>query len=144
VKLENLFPFLRRRRRLLDRVGEFRTVVGSGMEFEGALQGAENCLVEGRVRGNTDVTGTLMVGEQGRIEGNATATNLIIAGEVAGDLVAQEQLVVTATARIRGHLVAPTIAIAKGAAFDGEVRMKRAKVTRYEERREITAPLDRG
>ncbi len=136
MKLKEWYRALRRRRRLLDRLDEFKTIVGSATEYGGEIESADDCIVHGYVWGTANCTATFMVGERGRFEGDITATNVIVAGEVKGTLTASERLVVLATAHIRGHLVAPMVAIAKGAEFDGVVRMKRAKVTRYEERRE--------
>ena len=126
-----------RLRRTIDRVGEFATVIGPEAVFTGAFQGKDNYIVHGRVEGQCDLDGTLFLGERGRWEGDITAANVVIAGEVRGDVTAREKLELAASARIRGNIKSPVIAMAEGAAFDGKVDMAQApQLTRFSEKRE--------
>src|SRR3989344_3892509 len=77
------------------------------------------------------------VGELARWEGDITAANVVIAGEVRGDVTAREKLELAASARIRGNIKSPVIAMAEGAALDGKVDMAQApQLTRFSEKRE--------
>ncbi len=135
MKLQKILKF-RRRRRTLDRIEGFTTVIGAQSVIAGTFGGRENCLVQGRVTGQCELNGTFMLAAGGQWLGDIVADNVIIAGEVEGDVRARAKLELATTARIRGKLTAPAIAIAEGAVYEGEINMvKDAQLTRYSERR---------
>jgi cytoskeletal protein CcmA (bactofilin family) len=132
-----------RRRRTLDQVNDYATVIGPDSVFRGTLTGKDDYVVHGRVHGDGDLAGTIVLLGTARWDGDLTADNIIINGEVTGDVTARVKLELGPTARIRGDLASPVIAIAEGAAFDGEIRMKQTQVTRYSERRGLV-PADKS
>lgn len=121
-------------RRTLDSVDGFTTSVGPDNVFKGSITGTGHCIILGQVEGDSDVEGTLVVGDGGTWTGNIFAENVVIAGQVEGNIVAKEKIDVVSTAKIKGGLTSPFIAIAEGAVHEGEVHM--AKVKRYTEQRE--------
>lgn len=127
--------FRRKNRRVFDRT-EFPTVIGEYMTYRGDLAGAGNYLVHGRVEGNCDIDGHLLLGPTAHWHGDIAATHAVIAGEVVGDVYAGVKLELQATARIRGNITSPVIAMAEGALYDGEIRMRpRPQLVRFSERR---------
>jgi cytoskeletal protein CcmA (bactofilin family) len=136
VKLDKIIRFRRRKRRLLDRIEGFDTVIGPESVIAGTFGGKDNYLVHGRVTGQCDLNGTFMLAAGGQWLGDIVADNVIIAGEVEGDVTARTRLDLAATARIRGNLKSPAISIAQGAVYEGKVDMVRAtQLTHYSERR---------
>lgn len=136
MKLEDILRFGRkRRRRTLDQVKEYATVIGSGTEFSGSLHGKDNYLVRGYFHGDCDLHGTLVIAPGGRWRGDIVADNVIVGGTVTGNVTARRKLELGPTARIRGDLSSPSVAIAVGALYDGDVHMKQSRITRYTERR---------
>jgi cytoskeletal protein CcmA (bactofilin family) len=126
----------RRKRRTLDRIEGFATVIGPDSVIAGTFGGKDNYLVQGRVTGQCDLTGTFMLAAGGQWLGDVLADNVIVAGEVEGDVTARVKLELAATARIRGNLRSPAIAIAQGAVYEGGVSMARdTHMTHYSERR---------
>lgn len=121
-------------RRTLDAVNGFTTSVGPDNVFKGSITGNGHCIILGNVEGDSDVEGTLVVGDGGVWTGNIFAENVVIAGQVDGNIVAKEKIDIVSTAKINGSLTSPFIAIAEGAVHDGEIHM--AKVKRYVEQRE--------
>lgn len=97
------------------------------------MGGAGHCIVYGRVEGDCDIDGTLVIAEGGRWIGGIVANNVLIAGQVEGSLVARETMEIISTARIRGTLTSRLIAIAEGAVHEGELQM--SDVTRFANRR---------
>lgn len=141
MKLDTLFQFRKKRRRMLDRVPAFSTVIGAGSTCAGNFAGKDNYAVYGRVEGECDLDGTLMLGASGHWVGEIIAANVIIAGTVDGDVTARVKLELAPTANIRGNLKSPVIAIAEGAVYHGQIRMDQAtRVTRYVERRGMEKP----
>ena len=128
----------RKRRRSLDAI-DFASVIGEGSIYRGALEGAGDYLVQGSVEGECALDGTLVLGAHGRWVGNITATMVVIAGEVEGHVTAHIKLELKDGARIRGDIASPVIAIAAGAAYEGEIRLRRrSRVVRYDEKRDGT------
>jgi cytoskeletal protein CcmA (bactofilin family) len=138
VNLASLFR-RHRRRRLLDRIETFATVLEPGAAFSGELHAREDCLVRGSGQGRAEVDGSLVVAEGGDWQGDICAANIVVSGAVVGNLRAHQRIVLTASARVRGDVIAPVVAIAHGARLEGEVSMPQARVTHFGERRQVRA-----
>ncbi len=110
-------------------------MIGAGSVFEGLLHGKDNYLVHGQFHGDCDLEGTLVIGPGAHWHGNIVASNVIVAGTLTGNVTARTKLELAPTAKIQGDLESPFIAIAVGAEYDGEVRMKQSQITRYTDRR---------
>ncbi len=121
-------------RRTLDSLDGFSTSIGPDNIFKGNISGTGHSIILGRVMGDCDLDGTLVIGEGGVWTGNITADNVVIAGEVNGDIKAKKKIDVVSTAKINGSLTCPLIAIAEGAVHEGEIHM--GEVKRYTDKRE--------
>lgn len=127
--------FQRKQRRALDQV-EFGAVIGEQAIYRGDLTGESNYLVKGRVRGRCDITGHLVLWPGSHWTGDIAAAHVVIAGEVEGDVYASRKLELKSTARIRGNITSPVIAMAQGALYDGEIRPRpRHHLVRFSEKR---------
>ena len=58
------------------------------------------------------------------------AKTVVILGKVMGDITATETISIRETAAVEGNLVAPKIAIAEGASFQGTIDMRSSKPAR--------------
>lgn len=121
-------------RRSLDGVDGFTTSIGAGSIFTGTIGGSGHIIVLGTVEGNSDLDGTLVIGEGGQWNGDITAKHIVIAGQVEGAIVAREKMEIVCTAKIRGSLTSPIIAIAEGAVHEGEIHM--GEVKRFTDQRD--------
>ena len=132
----------RRQRRFVDGAGAAHedrpaNVIGAGAQLRGTLTGSGNYIVSGHFEGDGEIEGNLVLMAGAWWKGNITARNVIIAGKLHGNVMAQDRLELSASARIHGDLTAPTIAIAEGAAYQGQVRTtKRGHIKRFKERRD--------
>lgn len=125
-------------RRSEDRVQDFATLIGKESIFEGMLRGSDHYSVAGKVIGDCDLNSTVRVEPGGLWIGNITADVVVIAGSVEGNVSARTKIELAASGRVAGNLAAPAMAIAEGAAFDGQVSMVRSEnITRFRERRGI-------
>ena len=125
-------------RRTFDGVKEFLTTIGAGTSISGNFSGGDNCLVLGKVTGDFQSAGSLVISSAASWQGNIDAENVMVAGEVVGDISARKQIEILATARITGRIRCPRIAIAHGAVHQGELLSGLAshQVTHFEDRRE--------
>lgn len=127
----------KQRRRTLDRVEDFTTMLGPDSVYTGVFQGKDNHIIYGEVQGECDLEGILVLGEGSRWKGNIRAGSVVIAGRVEGDIQAMSKLELARTGYVRGKIASPVVAIARGAVHEGSIRMaKQTQVTRYVERRE--------
>lgn len=125
-----------KRRRTLDNMLRFTSIIGEDSVFTGSFSGSDNYVINGTVQGKCDIEGTVVVMETGIWKGNIRATIVVIAGTVDGDIEASEKLELRSTARIKGNIISPVLAMASGAVYDGELHMQhQTRVTRFDERR---------
>jgi len=133
-----MFGFGKKKRRATDNIVTYTTEVGPDAVFEGKLQGEGNYSVRGKIIGESDISGILLLETGGEWIGNVLADVVVIAGTVKGNVMAREKLELQITGQVIGDLEAPVIAIAEGAVYDGKIKMaKAANITRYKERRGV-------
>lgn len=133
----------KKKRRVVDGIKEYATEVGSGAVFEGKLQGEGNYSIHGRVVGECDISGILLLETDGLWQGDILADTVILAGTVEGNVMAREKLELQSSGHVMGNLAAPRIAIAEGAVYDGQIQMaKAANITRFKERRGVPPEED--
>ena len=114
------------------------SVIGSNSVIRGNIRGEGSIEVLGRVEGDIEVSGEVIVGEEGVVLGNIVAGLASLSGEISGNVSAEEAIVLGATARVEGDLIAGRVAIGEGAFFNGAVRMTggSARPQRNESRQE--------
>jgi cytoskeletal protein CcmA (bactofilin family) len=122
------------RRRSLDHLDKVPTILGHGVKHVGLLDGRDNFVVHGRVDGDGNIDGVLMIGDAALWVGNIEADMVIVKGRVEGHIRARFKLEVRSSARIKGDLSSPLIAIADGAVVQGKVSPD-SIITRFSERR---------
>lgn len=104
-----------------------RATIGRSISIKGEVRGEEDLLIQGRVDGSVDLKlNSVTVGSEGRVKANIIGRVVTVEGEVEGDLHAEEQVILTSTARVQGDLAAPRIVLENGATFRGLVDMREA------------------
>lgn len=102
---------------------QISTLIGKGSELMGDFSVEGSARIDGKVDGNVTVTGTLIVGSNGKIAGDVTAKAVVIGGEVLGDIIAPEKTELTATAKVLGDVTTQVIVIDENAVFQGKCDM---------------------
>ena len=101
-----------------------RAVIGAATTVRGELSSEEDLLVEGKVEGKIDLRqNSVTVGAKGRVAAEVHARAILVDGDVEGNLVAEEQIVIRRSGRVRGDVVAPRVTIEDGARFKGSIDM---------------------
>ncbi|MFN3197807.1 MAG: polymer-forming cytoskeletal protein [Bradymonadia bacterium] len=95
------------------------TVIASGTEINGQIEGAEDIDVQGTVRGSIRLDANLVVFAEGRVEADVEAHAVTVHGILAGNVTARDVVELTAGAKVLGDLTAPTIILEEGAAYAG-------------------------
>ena len=105
---------------------EISTIIGDGYIFTGELQGSTVVRIEGKVIGNVNVTGGVILGETGDIEGDIITDSAIIYGTVNGNI-KSSQLEIKKTGQVNGDITTDTVEIELGAQYNGKLNMHRPK-----------------
>jgi cytoskeletal protein CcmA (bactofilin family) len=107
-------------------------LIGEGSEVEGILRSSTDVRVNGRVTGEVNVEGRVIVADKGVIDGTLSAANADVAGTVLGDLNVTERLLLKSTARVEGTIKTARLVVEEGAMFDGQCDMGRLDKKRKE------------
>lgn len=98
-------------------------VVALGTKIEGNFQSAENVRLDGVVVGDLFCDKKLVLGKDGRIEGNVKAKEAVIMGTIVGDIQILGLLHLDRSAVIKGNIQTAALSIEEGASFDGACKV---------------------
>ncbi|MBT5151629.1 MAG: polymer-forming cytoskeletal protein [Flavobacteriales bacterium] len=98
-----------------------RILVGTSITGDVVSDG--DIRVDGKVVGNMKVSGKLVIGEHGRVEGEVECKNAAIAGQLEGTLKVAQTLSLTASAKVQGKVQVEKLAVEPGAEINGSVTM---------------------
>ena len=101
------------------------STLGPGLKIKGELHGDGTLVVQGFFEGDIVLNGTLEVGADGRLEGNATARAIVVAGVVRGNLSADTHVDILPTGSLTGTVKSVSFLAADGATVKGEVWVER-------------------
>lgn len=99
------------------------TIIGKGSECNGDFTAEGSVRVDGVINGDVTVSGTLIVGTTGAINGDVNAAAAVVGGEIYGNLTITEKTELTSTARIIGNITTLLIVIDEKAVFQGNCNM---------------------
>jgi cytoskeletal protein CcmA (bactofilin family) len=99
-------------------------LIGRSISIHGEVTGDEDLLIQGRVQGSVDLKQhTVTVGTEGEVKADIAARVVTVEGRVVGNITGQEQVVLRASARVDGDIVAPRVVLEDGTVFRGSVEM---------------------
>jgi len=102
---------------------ELETIVGDGTRIMGEVTVKGTIRIDGIVEGDVNAD-WVVVGESGRIRGNTRTRGVVVAGAVEGNIYASESVELAGKSSVSGEIVTSKLAVAEGAVFDGQSRMK--------------------
>jgi cytoskeletal protein CcmA (bactofilin family) len=101
----------------------FDTLIGRQTEIHGSLRVVQSVRIDGKVIGNIeapkDQAITVVVGEEGEIQGDVIASRVIVAGKISGNIDAHERVELHASALVQGDVKYGSIAVEHGARLLG-------------------------
>lgn len=107
------------------RLAPTETLIGAGTVLSGDIVFSGGLRIDGEVKGNVRArdgqAGTLVIGEQGRIEGDIDVARLIVNGLVAGRVDASELIQLRSTARIDSDVTYALVEVDPGAVIHGQL-----------------------
>ncbi len=131
-----------RERRLVDRYpeavawDESVTVIGPRFHLEGDVEAEGTVVVAGRVDGEIRSGRLVRILHGAVVRGPVHGRDVLVEGAVDGDVLADGQLELGRTGRVRGDLSGERIAMAEGAYLRGRVIARSGRIRRFRDRRE--------
>jgi cytoskeletal protein CcmA (bactofilin family) len=104
---------------------------GKTMRIEGEITSDEDLTIEGKVKGQLQVSKTLTIGKEGYVDGKISANVVHINGEATGHLSASEKLVISSEGKYTGNINSDTIKVAEGAQIKGTINIEGENATPY-------------
>ena len=98
-------------------------IIGKGTKIIGDITSGGDVRIDGLLTGNIVISGKLVLGPNGVVEGNITSVNAELEGEVRGIVNITETLSLKSTAKINGDIVTSKLMIEPGALFTGSCNM---------------------
>lgn len=105
------------------------SVIGSDMAVEGNIRAKEAVRVEGRVTGDVESDGALIVSAGGSVKGNVKGSSIIIGGSVEGDLTSGGRTEVASTGKVIGNIRTKSLIVDENAVFQGQCIMNAEGLT---------------
>lgn len=101
------------------------SLIGAGTRVVGDLVFSGGLRVDGEIRGNVSVekgqTGTLVISEQARVEGEVSVTHLVVNGAVVGPVRVTETLELQPCAKVTGDVEYMSMEMQLGAIIQGRL-----------------------
>jgi cytoskeletal protein CcmA (bactofilin family) len=94
-----------------------------GTSIQGDVQTDGDIRVDGTIKGNMKVSGKLVVGQHGNVEGEVECKNASIAGSLKGILKVASTLSLSSTAKVEGNVQTEKLSVEPGASINGSVSM---------------------
>jgi len=102
---------------------DFDTVLSQDIEFSGILSFEKPFLIRGKVSGEIQAKGALVVAEGAIVEANIQAPVLIVRGVVQGNVHASERVEIAGSGKVVGDISAPEVLMETGCVFNGACTM---------------------
>jgi len=94
-----------------------------GTSVKGEIKTDSNFRLDGELIGILNTLGKLVIGPNGRIEGEISCGNADIEGEIVGNIKVDGVLLLKSTAKVKGNIYALKLGIENGAEFNGNCYM---------------------
>ena len=104
-------------------VGSVNTIIGEGTTLKGDVKVEGSVQVDGDFDGTIEASDTLVVGETGKVEGDATVANAVIGGKMYGNVFASGKIELQRGSQLLGDIKTRGLVIEDGVVFQGNCQM---------------------
>ena len=122
--------------------GGLRTIIGKGTYIEGKLSIQSSGRIDGIIIGELVSTDTIVIGEDGNIQGDIISKAVIIDGKVEGNIYASNRIVLESKSVVKGDLFSPSVTINEGTIFNGSCKMMKSKEITIDKKTQKTKVID--
>ncbi len=100
------------------------TIIGGDTVITGKVQGGGPLRIDGRVQGEIDIHGDVIIGESAVVEASVKGRNIQVAGKIVGNIAANGCLEIITTGVVQGDVDVHTFKVDDGAGFHGSCKMR--------------------
>ena len=100
-----------------------QTILGPTLEIDGEIEGEEDLVIQGKVKGKITSKKSLTIDQSGQLEAMVVTDTMTVSGKLEGNVEAATRIEIRADGNVVGDLKAPRIIIADGAKFKGHIEM---------------------
>jgi cytoskeletal protein CcmA (bactofilin family) len=101
-----------------------RNVIGKKTTINGEINSDGDFRIDGIVEGSIQAKGKVIVGKEGRVQGEINCSNAEIEGHVSGSLVVDNMLSLKASSSVAGEVIIGKLTVEPGAIFNAVCSMK--------------------
>jgi len=126
--------------------GTLSGFVGGGTVVTGEANFKAMMRVDGHLSGRvSSSSGTLIVGNNGKVDANIEVAVAVIHGTINGDIIATQRLELGRSSKVNGNIQTPSLIIEQGAIFEGSckmLQMSSAAEKNKNNNKKVDEPLD--
>jgi cytoskeletal protein CcmA (bactofilin family) len=101
-----------------------RNVIGKKTTINGEINSEGDFRIDGVVEGSIHAKGKVIIGKEGRVQGEITCSNAEIEGHVSGNLLVDNMLSLKASSSVTGEVIIGKLTVEPGAVFNAVCSMK--------------------
>jgi cytoskeletal protein CcmA (bactofilin family) len=105
-----------------------KNVLNSDVEIKGNLKFAGELTFEGKLEGEINSDGTLLLGDSAVVNGNINVGSVVVRGKVTGNVSAKDKIDIKAKSELFGDIRASKLVIEEGITFVGRTEVNPNKV----------------
>ncbi len=98
--------------------------IGAGTIIRGELIVEEDIRIDGKIEGNIDCKGKVVIGAHAKIIGNIRCVDADLMGTIQGDMDVEDTLSLRASVVFQGKVITKNLEIEPGATFNGSCEMR--------------------
>lgn len=106
--------------------GTIYNALTSGSKIIGTIVADSDIRIDGKLEGDLQCSGKLVVGEKGYIHGNVNCQNAEILGKIEGKMEVAQTLALRATSNVQGEIKTQTLIVEPNAVFNGTCAMAKS------------------
>ncbi len=99
------------------------TFIGEDTKLEGTLITHSSVRIDGTIIGGVVADGTVILSQNGQIQGNVIAENIVVAGVIDGNLTIKDKTNIEPTGEVYGDINTARILIDEQSVFQGKCNM---------------------
>ncbi|MDR2425319.1 MAG: polymer-forming cytoskeletal protein [Prevotellaceae bacterium] len=103
-----------------------------GTEIIGKIIASTDYRIDGKINGEIQCGGKIIVGDKGNIKGNIMAKNMEICGSVEGNIFVENVLTLKPNSIVNADISTEKIVIELGAQFNGNLKMPYQKSSKFD------------
>ena len=104
---------------------EIETIIGKNNVIKGDIKGTGNVRIDGILEGNISISGCVVIGEEGRVNGDVSANEMVVSGLIEGNVATESTLAIYSTGRVVGDVKVGSLRIDEGGMLNGRSEMNK-------------------